>query len=269
MTCEVPLWVAQVFPSYFNNGKFLKKRKKNTRHFSDLGVETDFGMPQNIPHDTDPRTVIQFTANQGNLDTHFLRPLTIMSPAMVTAFPRLVDTTDPEGNVKPPEIDLTMKGAGEPQERFKAFMDALDEHLRLFMMDNQALLGKKSLTLDQVGMAQRNLFKTRISTKTGRQYPDAMVVRYKGRDSPLECVDKNLNPIDTVANPDAATFNTIVRCVLRYCGSYCRGGAFGNSWELVCVQILGTCERALQVEHASEVFRGVPTDNIDEWPTLN
>jgi len=167
MTCEVPLWVAQVFPSYFNNGRLLKKRKKNTRHFSDAGVETEIGMPQNIPHDTDLCNVIQFTANQGNLDTHFLCPLTIMTPAMVTAFPRLVDTTDPEGNVKPPEIDLTMKGGREPQEHFKVFMDALDEHLCLFMMDNQALLGKKGLTLDQVGMAQRNLFKTHISTKTG------------------------------------------------------------------------------------------------------
>ena len=53
MACEVPLWVAQVFPSYFNNGRLLKKRKKNTRHFSDAGVETEIGMPQNIPHDTD------------------------------------------------------------------------------------------------------------------------------------------------------------------------------------------------------------------------
>ena len=99
-----------------------------------------------------------------------------MSPAMVTAFPHLVDTTNTEGNVKPPEIDLTMKGTGEPQEHFKAFMDMLNEHLHMFMMDNQALLGKKGLTLNQVGMAQHNLFKTHISTKTGRQYPDAMVV---------------------------------------------------------------------------------------------
>ena len=99
-----------------------------------------------------------------------------MLPAMVTAFPCLVDMTDTEGNVKPPEIDLTMKGTGEPQEHFKGFMDTLDEHLCVFMMDNQALLGKKGLTLDQVGMAQHNLFKTHISTKTGRQYPDAMVV---------------------------------------------------------------------------------------------
>ena len=137
------------------------------------------------------------------------------------------------------------------------------------MMDNQALLGKKGLTLDQVGMAQRNLFKTHISTKTGQQYPDAMVVCFKGRDTNLEVVDKNLNPIDAVANPDAAMFNTIVHCVLRYCGSYCRGGAFSNSWELVCVQILGTCEWALQTEHAAEVFHSIPTDNMDEWPTIN
>lgn len=129
MACEVPLWVAEVFPSYFNNGKFLKKRKQNTRHFSDVGVGTEAEMPQNIPHDTEPCDMIQFTCNQGNLDTHFLRPLTIMSPAMVTAFPRLVDTADAEGNVKPPEIDLTMKGAGIAQECFKEFMDKLNNHL--------------------------------------------------------------------------------------------------------------------------------------------
>jgi hypothetical protein len=96
-----------------------------------------------------------------------------------------------------------------------------------------------------------------------------MVVCFKGRDTNLEVVDKNLNPIDAVANPDAATFNTIVRCILCYCGSYCRGGTFGNSWELACVQILGTCEQALQTKHAAEVFRGIPTENMDEWPTIN
>ena len=72
MACEVPLWVAEVFLSYFNNGKFLKKHKQNTRHFSDVGVGTEAEMPQNIPHDTEPCDVIQFTCNQGNLDTHFL-----------------------------------------------------------------------------------------------------------------------------------------------------------------------------------------------------
>jgi hypothetical protein len=129
MACEVPLWVAEVFPSYFNNGKFLKKRKQNTRHFSDVGVGTEAEMPQNIPHNTKPCDMIQFTCNQGNLDTHFLQPLTIMSPAMVTAFLCLVDTADTEGNIKPPEIDLTMKGAGIAQEHFKEFMDKLNNHL--------------------------------------------------------------------------------------------------------------------------------------------
>ena len=72
MACDVPLWVAQVFLSYFNNRNVLKKRKKNTRHFSDLGEEPEVGMPQNIPHDTDVCNVIQFTVNQGCLETHFL-----------------------------------------------------------------------------------------------------------------------------------------------------------------------------------------------------
>ena len=96
-----------------------------------------------------------------------------------------------------------------------------------------------------------------------------MVVCFKGRDTNLEVVDKNLNPIDAVANPDAVTFNTIVCCILHYCGSYCCSSAFSNSWELVCVQILGTCEQALQTEHATEVFRSILTDNMDEWPTIN
>ena len=52
-----------------------------------------------------------------------------MSPAMVTVFPRLVDTADTEGNIKPPEIDLTMKGTRIAQECFKEFMDKLNHHL--------------------------------------------------------------------------------------------------------------------------------------------
>ena len=267
MTTNIPLWVCEVFPKYFTSGKVPNTHRKK-RTFSNLGGNNTTTMPDNVAHDTNPATLVKFVADQGFLTANWLRPLKLVSPAMVTAFPRLKEETDAEGNLRAAELDLTMKGAGEAQETFRLFMDRLDDQLLDFMYANQNLLGKKGLTREQVQMSQRRLFKTRISTKTGRQYPDACVVRYKGRDGPLQVVDKDLNPIDLEKDPEAIGFNTIVRAILKYSGGYCRGGAFGNSWELICVQVLGQVCAPSITESAADLFSALPLDSEDMWPQL-
>ena len=137
------------------------------------------------------------------------------------------------------------------------------------MVDNQSLLGKKNLTPSQAEMSQRKLFKAHISTKTGRQYPDACVVQFKGQDRLLQVVDKDLNPIDLEKDLKAIQFNTIVRAILKYSGGYCQGRAFGNSWELICVQVLGQVCVPSITESAADLFSALPLDNEDTWPQLN
>ena len=259
---EIPTWVAQIFPNHVQGRSPHLKRR-----FSELGDKPR--MSSNIGHETGPATLVTFSADHGMLNTAFMHPLTVVTPAMVTAFPRLqANQLDDSGNPKAPELDLTMKGAGEAQERFRKQMDSFDNHLLEFMVDNQSLLGKKNLAPSQVEMSQRKLFKARISTKTGRQYPNACVVRYKGRDGPLQVVDKDLNPIDLEKDPEAIGFNTIVRAILKYSGGYCRGGAFGNSWELICVQVLGQVCAPSITESAADLFSALPLDSEDMWPQL-
>ena len=187
---------------------------------------------------------------------------------MITCFPRLVNNVDEAGNPKAPELDLTMKGANDAQNEFKQFMDRLDEHILNFMVEHQSLLGKKGLTREQVRMAQRTLFKTRISAKTGKQYADAVTLRYKNRDGvPLPIVDENLEPIDLEERPDAIEYNSVVRVILKYNGAYAKQGYFGHSLELMAVQLLGTAN--VKETQTPLGFAGVPAADSADWPTLN
>ena len=217
----------------------------------------------------DPSKLVDFKFDHGALATNWLRPMALMSPPMMTSFPRLTGSTDDQGNQKPPEIDITMRGAGPAQETFKNFMDNLDMHLLRFMHDNQVLLGKRGLPMDAISMSQRPLFKTRVSAKTGKQYPDAMCLRYKNKDgSPLLIVDKDNNvlSVEDVERDGLVRFNTIVRVSLRYSGAYCKGGNFGNSFELTGVQILGQAEA--EKEQPMENPFCAMDKNSDEWPAL-
>ena len=263
---DVPLWVAQTYPDYFDGPKMKKRRKTHT--FSELGGTNKQAMPENVPHNTDPKTLVSFRADQGSLWTEWMRPLSLTSPAMITCFPRLVNNVDEAGNPKAPELDLTMKGANDAQNEFKQFMDRLDEHILNFMVEHQSLLGKKGLTREQVRMAQRTLFKTRISAKTGKQYADAVTLRYKNREGvPLPVVDENLEPIDLEERPDAIEYNSVVRVILKYNGAYAKQGYFGHSLELMAVQLLGTAN--VKETQASLGFAGVPPADSADWPTLN
>ena len=193
----------------------------------------------------------------------------MVSAAMRAAQPhRGVQYVDEAGNPKAPELDLTMKGANDAQNEFKQFMDRLDEHILNFMVEHQSLLGKKGLTREQVRMAQRTLFKTRISAKTGKQYADAVTLRYKNREGvPLPVVDENLEPIDLEERPDAIEYNSVVRVILKYNGAYAKQGYFGHSLELMAVQLLGTAN--VKETQTSLGFAGVPPAESADWPTLN
>ena len=268
---SLPLWVCQVYPDHFKAGSTVLKRPvPYMPFFSDLGGN-QANMAQssttNVSHTTDPRSLVTFNADRGQLNTQWLRPMQLISPPMLTAFPRLTGQLDESGMAKPPEIDLTMRGSTEPQEKFKAFMDQLDEYLLEFMVQHQSLLGKRDLTKDQVAMSQRPLFKTRISAKTQKQYPDAMVLRYKNKTGePLLVVDKNMDVIDLDKNPEAIGFNSVVRCALKFSGAYCKAGMFGASFELMAVQVLGEAPRASQEEFTNPFSTDL---DQDAWPSMN
>lgn len=266
---DIPDWVAQVFPDYFENAKKGAKRAK--RGFSKLEVlHNDIALMANTSHTQDPKTLVSYAFDHGALNTSWLRPMGLMSPPMMTSFPRLSGGHDDNGNQKPPELDLTMRGAGPAQDQFKNFMDQMDEHLLDFMVAHQVLLGKRNLPRDAIAMSQRPLFKSRVSAKTGKQYPDAICLRYKNKDgSPLLIVDKDNNPlsIDDVERDGLVRFNTIVRVSLRFSGAYCKGGNFGNSFELTGVQVLGQAEN--ERDQPMENPFCPMTKNDDEWPALH
>ena len=280
---QVPLWVTKVFPAYFTPGNIpspSKRRKLSTPQtemcvtFSDPLVSSTFMSTATVNLDVDPCTLVTYHIDQGHIQADFLRPFSITTPGMVTCFPKLTPELavpgyeDPGiGPPCPPEIDLTLKGAQALQHEFKAFMDRLDDKLLDFVCDNQTVLGKTGLNRTQVEMMMKQQFRPCVSIKTGKSYPDALTCRYKSKDHPLQVVDTDLNPIDLHQNPNAIGYNDIIRVGMRYNGSYVRGGHFGNSWEMLCVQHLGHTDNAPTCE-AAEFFQGPKLDE-DMWPTLN
>ena len=194
---------------------------------------------------------------------------------MVTCFPKLLP--DAEANdtnnaypTKSSEVDITMKGAQSPQVSFRQFIDAVDEHLIDFMMDNQALIGKKNLTRPQLETIMKRQFKQRVSVRTGRQYADAMTCRYKGPiGTYVQVVDNNLTLIDLTQDPGYVGYNDIIRVALRYNGAYARAGYFGNSWELVMIQKVGHVqEQSVATTNPSDCFNAVVEGNENDWPKI-
>ena len=285
---HMPLWVCkQIFPYYFGtkqprglvleDHERLPKRRRThseppihpTVFFSHLKV-TSANMTSTIHYGTDPKTLVTFHVDQGHVMANFLRPLCVTSPGMVTCFPKLVPEAHQayEGatNERPPELDLTMKGAGPEQLQFKAFMDGLDDALLEFVFNHQTVVGKANLTRAQIEMMMKRQFRPRVSIKTGKQYPDALTCRYKAKDTPIQVVDSECRVVDLAANPTAVTYNDVVRVAMRYNGPYIRGGSFGNSWEMLCVQVVGHAENHSACEPAE--YFGEPLDPA-KWPTIN
>jgi hypothetical protein len=179
------------------------------------------------------------------LGANFSRPLVLTSPPMVTCFPKLTQDAlarDQERGINSQDfsLDLTMTGAREPQSRFKTIIDAFDDMLLDYVYENQAIMGKKGMTRDQVEVMQKRAFRSRVNFKTSKVYPDSMACRTKGMR------DLARVPIYDVNNaPYAAEVggHDIVSVVLVYHGPYAKpNNFFGNSWSLAGVQRLGHME---------------------------
>ena len=284
----IPLWVCkQIFPYHFgtkqprglvlaDHERLPKRRRMRsaplihpTVFFSDQEI-TSADMTSTHHYGTDPKTLVSFHLDQGHVTANFLRPLCVTSPGMVTCFPKLVPEAHQayEGGTseRPPELDLTMKGAGPEQVQFKAFMDALDDALLEFVFNHQSVVGKSGLTRSQIEMMMKRQFRPRVSIKTGKQYPDALTCRYKMKDAPMQVVDAECKQVDLAANPTAVAYNDVVRVAMRYNGPYIRGGSFGNSWEMLCAQVVGHTENQTACEPAE--YFGQPLSPT-KWPTLN
>lgn len=133
------------------------------------------------------------------------------------------------------------------QIAFKDWIDKIDDMLLEWMTANQGQLGKANLTRDQVAMMQKRGFKSRVSNRTGKSYPEAMTVRYKasafGSDEVLVW-DREGNPYTKEIQ-----MNDIVAVIMKYEGCYVKPGQyFGNSWTLMGVLFLGSA-----IEESKEV----------------
>jgi hypothetical protein len=182
---------------------------------------------------------------EGDQITHSGAAQSIISPPFHVAFPKLNrDQLEADQNRSARRqnnftIDITMKGAQQPQHEFRAIMDALDEQLLELVHKNQHVLGlAKNVTKDQLMVMQRRTFREKSNPRNGRVYPDAMTCR-----SPLDpekawgvhVVDVNNEPFE-----GHVEYNAIVRIMLQYQGPYVvRQSMFGNSWRLLNVQVVG------------------------------
>jgi hypothetical protein len=257
----IPEWVGIVYDHHFS---YRRGKKKPKRHSP---------MASSIPHDADATKYVDFTVEQGTPRAQYTRPLEVVSPHMITCFPKLTEsqmqqgTGDSNNNNNRLELDITMKGAKAAQEQFRKLIDGFDDHLFEFVFANQGtILPGKKYTKDQLSMMHKRQFKQRVSVRNGRSYPDAMNCRFKGAPG-TRCpvIDQNLEEAD----PEWVQYNSVVRAGLRYNGCYMRAGFFGNSWELTCVQYLGqhTDTSNHQAVDASTLFSAHPI-NEAEWPCL-
>ena len=193
----------------------------------------------------EPAKLVTFTTVNGQLGAEFQKPLVLTSPPMVTCFPKLNQQAlardqDRGINTLDFSLDLTMTGAREPQLDFKAAIDGFDDLLLEYVFANQAIMGKKGMTKDQVEVMQKRAFRSRVNFKTSRVYPDAMSCRTKGLRDLTSMPVVDVNNMQYV--PDVVG-NDIVSVVLLYNGPYAKpNNFFGNSWSLVGVQRLGHME---------------------------
>ena len=193
----------------------------------------------------EPAKLVTFTTVNGQLGAEFQKPLVLTSPPMVTCFPKLNQPAlardqDRGINTLDFSLDLTMTGAKEPQLDFKAVIDGFDDLLLEYVFANQAIMGKKGMTKDQVEVMQKRAFRSRVNFKTSRVYPDAMSCRTKGLRELTSMPVVDVNNMQYV--PDVVG-NDIVSVVLVYNGPYAKpNNFFGNSWSLVGVQRLGHME---------------------------
>ena len=190
----------------------------------------------------------------------------IYTPPFVTSFPKLSsDIEDPKHEnlevVKRAtlSVDLTMKGAGSLQKDFRDWMDAVDDKLLDFMMkpENVRLFGKPGLSREAMKALQKRQFRTRISSKTGKQYEDSMSCHCKafwtqgmrhnqtfGRNTvPVFMSDDGsvVQANEAYETPNPVPYGSTVAVCLRYDGPYCSPSQyFGNSWSLISVRYYGS-----------------------------
>jgi hypothetical protein len=208
-------------------------------HFTNMTITTiNFN---NQPIDQ----LVSFRTGDQGVYAHFQRPLNVSTPPFVTSFPTLSQEQMNSGQfpTKTPQIDINMKGAGEEQEKFKEWMDKLDDMLLQHIYQNQSHIGKMNLTKEQIGMMQKRGFRSRVSNRTGKSYPEAMTVRYKASAFGSEDVlvwDLEGNPCTRELQ-----MNDIVALMIRYEGCYVKPGQyFGNSWSLMGVLLMASSEKA-------------------------
>lgn len=233
-------------------------------------VEPDEQPPAGLParwDEVDPR-LVTFEADAGSTNIRMrydgvpVNAWHLYTPTFVTNFPKL--NVAVEAGVTPEaakrltvDMDLSLKNAGDIQHRFRAWMDALDDRLLDFIHSNQRLVGKAGQPASYLRNMQKRQFRERVSSKTGRQYPDSMVVRAKvfagfGRNSVAPPMRNNL-PVIVASRPgesfytntgdesgDIVMYGDVVAACLRFDGAYCSPGQyFGMAFTLLSVKTYG------------------------------
>ena len=204
--------------------------------FQTPGIMEDWRTPINVAN------LVTFTTTNGRVYGNFERPLTVTSPPFVTTFPKLtreeVDRSQEKGiRVTNYEADITMKGAKDTHVNFKSAMDDLDGLLLAHVVSND----NNGMTAQQAQYMLKPLFKTRRSTRTGRDYPEGMTCRSKVGSADFP----RFHVVDSANKPYLADIvpSDIIRVQLSYRGPYViRNSCFGSSWELTGLQFCGKHE---------------------------
>lgn len=246
----------------------------------------------------DPVSDISFVAEPGNCTIRMLYKgeqcdrMYIYTPPFVTCFPKLNVSSD--GVTRPEdlkrlsiELDLSMKGAGETQAQFRAWMDAMDDRLAQFVHANQRLVGKAGLPMAAVKHMQKRQFRERVSTKTGKQYADSMSLRAKAvnfcgtktnRSHTRNTLPVVLDGFEGATRvvycndgSDAADgcvqYNDMVSACIRSDGPYCNPGQyFGLGWTLISLRNYG---QPTQLEPPPPMTDFPNLGSAAEFPTLN
>lgn len=215
----------------------------------------------------------------------------IHTPTFITSFPRTHVPMDPLRPTATIDIDLNMKGAGDTQEAFKAWVDAIDDRYLGFMHQNQRILGKAGLSVEGVKALQKRQFRERISIKTGKKWPDAMVCHAKGftntgnkstgkimcrqgmsvidhRTQKVFMVNMHDEPTD---DDNAILSNDVVAVVLRFDGPYVSPGQyFGIGWTMVGAKTYGQAYSNQECSDvgSSLVLKFPNIDDKKEFPIL-
>jgi hypothetical protein len=233
----------------------------------------------------DPTTLFK---KNGNTVQFNIENANVFSPPMVAKFPNLVLTKDElqklasAGKLNTAQMSVTIEfnPRSESQREFRKWIDALDDALLDFAVQNPDLLGKPSFTREQLSALQYRAFQQRIG-KNGVVYNDSWTCR---RRAVAYRAGDNKNNVDTAIIRPMYFFNdkkqlmdgseisdgNVIQVYLTIENpSFRRGAGFGNRYVLQSVRkisdsspyMFGDEDKELDPAALGEMFPDIEDDH--------